>query len=87
MFDMAEYRFKVGDLVRVQIGSVPNVGGALIDATYSRAVDGVYKVSRLMPSLVTGEPRYQIKGCYGQAGRNVEQSFLTPARLFSQPRY
>ena len=84
---MVAYRFQVGDLVRVQIGILPKGGGALIDQTFSKPIGGIYQVTRLMPPSFTGEPRYQIKGCFGQAERIVEQSFLIPAPPFAQPRY
>jgi hypothetical protein len=38
---MAEYRFGIGDLVRVQIGILPKEGGALADET-SKSLDGIY---------------------------------------------
>ena len=84
-FCMAEYRFRVGDLVRVQIGVLPKEGGALLDGT-SKSLDGIYRVTHFLPSLVTDEPRYRIKGCYGQPERVVEQSFLTPVVPFAQSR-
>ena len=84
---MVAYRFQVGELVRVQIGILPREGGALIDQTFSKPIGSIYQVTRLMPPLVTGEPRYQLKGCFGQAERIVEQSFLIAAPPFAQPRY
>jgi hypothetical protein len=82
---MPEYRFKIGDLVRVQIGILPKDGGALLDGT-SKSLDGIYRVTHLLPRLVTDEPRYRIKGCYGQPERVVEEIFLTPVAPFAQPR-
>ena len=82
---MAEYRFGIGELVRVQIGILPREGGALVDGS-SKPLNGIYRVTHFMPSLVTDEPRYRIKGCYGQPERVVEQSFLTPVAPFAQPR-
>lgn len=82
---MADYRFKIGELVRVQIGILPRAGGALVDGT-SKSLDGIYRVTHLLPRLVTDEPRYRIKGCYGQPERVVEESFLTPVAPFVQPR-
>ena len=84
-FRMPEYRFKIGDLVRVQIGIVPKDGGALLGGT-SKSLDGIYRVTHFLPSLVTDEPRYRIKGCYGQPERLVEQTFLAPVAPFAQPR-
>jgi hypothetical protein len=89
---MTEYRFKVGDLVRVNIGVLPKEGGALVDETFTledipKLFNGMYRVIRLVPVLVGDEPRYRIKGCYGQAERVVEESFLTPAMRPVQPRY
>ncbi len=84
---MVEYRFGIGELVRVQIGILPKEGGALIDQTFSKPIGSIYQVTRLMPPSFGGEPRYQIKGCSGQAERIVEQSFLSPAPPFAQPRY
>ncbi len=82
---MAEYRFGIGDLVRVQIGILPKEGGALVDGT-SKSLDGIYRVTHFLPRLVTDEPRYRIKGCYGQPERVVEQHFLSPVAPFAQPR-
>ncbi len=82
---MADYRFGIGDLVRVQIGILPKEGGALIDGT-SKSLGGIYRVTHFLPSLVSDEPRYRIRGCYGQAERVVEQSFLTPVARFAQHR-
>ena len=81
---MADYRFGIGDLVRVQIGILPKEGGALVDGT-SKSLDGIYRVTHFLPSLVTDEPRYRIRGCYGQPERVVEQSFLAPVARFAQP--
>ncbi len=83
---MAEYRFKVGEPVRVQIGISPKEGGPLVDET-SKPLNGIYQVISLVPVLVGDEPRYRIKGCFGQAERVVEESFLAPAMRVAQPRY
>ena len=88
---MTEYRFRIGDLVRVQIGVSPKEGGALVEETFTledipKLFNGMYRVIRLVPVLVGDEPRYRIKGCYGQPERVVEQSFLTPVAPFAQPR-
>jgi hypothetical protein len=90
-FSMAEYRFGIGDLVRVQIGILPKEGGALVEETFTleetfKLFNGMYRVIRLVPVLVGDEPRYRIRGCYGQPERVVEQSFLTPIAAFPQPR-
>ena len=82
---MAEYRFGIGELVRVQIGIIPREGRASVDGS-SKPLNRIYRVTQFMPSLVTDEPRYRIKGCYGQPERVVEQSFLTPVAPFAQPR-
>ena len=89
---MAEYRFKVGELVRVQIGISPKEGGALVEETFTledipKLFKSMYRVIRLVPVLVGDEPRYRVKGCYGQAERVVEESFLAPAMRLAQPRY
>ncbi len=88
---MTEYRFRIGDLVRVQIGVIPKEGGALVEETFTleetfKLFNGMYRVIRLVPVLVGDEPRYRIKGCYGQPERVVGESFLTPGRPV-QPRY
>ena len=83
---MPEYRFKIGDVVLVQIGILPKDGGALLDGT-SKSLDGIYRVTHFLPSLVTDEPRYRIRGCYGQPERVVGESSLTPRRRPVQPRY
>ena len=82
---MAEYRFRIGELVRVQIGIRPKEGGAFVDGT-SKSLDGLYRVTHLLPSLITDEPRYRIKGCHGQPERVVEQNFLTSVAPPAQPR-
>ncbi len=89
---MTEYRFRIGDLVRVQIGVIPKEGGALVEETFTledtfKLFNGMYRVIRLVPVLVGDEPRYRVKGCYGQAERVVGESFLTPGRRPVQPRY
>ncbi len=83
---MVTYRFKVGDLVRVQIGISPGEGGTSLENIF-KSFNGMYRVVSLVPVLVGDEPRYRIKGCYGQAERVVEESFLTPAMRPVQPRY
>jgi hypothetical protein len=83
---MAEYRFKVGELVRVQIGVSPKEGRTLANWASTRPLDGIYRVTRLMPVLVTDEPHYRIKGCFSRVERVVGESFLTPALPFAQPR-
>ena len=85
-FSMAEYRFGIGDLVRVQIGILPKEGEASLEEIF-KLFNGMYRVIRLVPVLVGDEPRYRIKGCYGQAERVVEESFLAPAMRLAQPRY
>jgi hypothetical protein len=80
---MVEYRFKVGELVRVQIGISPKEGGALVEETFTleeifKLFNGMYRVIGLVPVLVGDEPRYRVKGCFGQAERVVGESFLTP---------
>jgi hypothetical protein len=62
---MPDYRFKIGELVRVQIGVLPKEGGALVYGT-SKPLDGIYRETHLLPRLVTDEPCYRIKGCYDQ---------------------
>ena len=89
---MTEYRFRIGDLVRVQIGVIPKEGGALVEETFTledipKLFKGMYRVIGLVPVLVGDEPRYRVKGCYGQAERVVEESFLAPAMRLAQPRY
>ncbi len=82
---MAEYRFGIGELVRVQIGILPKEGGASLEEIF-KLFNGMYRVIGLVPVLVGDEPRYRIRGCYGQPERVVEQSFLTPVAPFAQPR-
>jgi hypothetical protein len=83
---MTEYRYKVGELVRVQIGTSPQEGGSSLEGIFE-SFNGMYRVIRLVPVLVGDEPRYRVKGCYGQAERVVEESFLAPAMRLAQPRY
>ncbi len=89
---MTEYRFKVGDLVRVQIGVSPKEGGPLVEETFTledtfKLFNGMYRVISLVPVLVGDEPRYRVKGCFGQAERVVGERFLAPAMRLVQPRY
>jgi hypothetical protein len=83
---MTEYRYKVGELVRVQIGTSPQEGGSSLEDIF-KSFNGMYRVIRFVPVLVGDEPRYRIKGCYGQAERVVEESFLAPAMRLAEPRY
>src|ERR671921_461316 len=71
LLGMADYRFGIGELVRVQIGTSPKEGGTSLEEI-SKLFNGMYRVIRLVPVLVGDEPRYRIKGCYGQPERVVE---------------
>jgi hypothetical protein len=84
---MAEHRFKVGDLVRVQvsISKQPDAETANV-ATLSRS-SGIHKVTRLLLMSLDGEPLYQVRGSGGQRESVVRESQLTSATHFPQPRY
>jgi len=83
---MAGHRFKVGDLVRVQVGVGPRPDtGKLGDVARTRP-SGIHEVIRLLPSMVDGEPRYLLKGCAGQPERIMRESELASAVHFPQPR-
>jgi hypothetical protein len=82
---MAERRFKVGDLVRVQVGKRPNAGAT--NAVSLKRPSGIYEVTRLLPGLSKGQSLYQIRGSGGQPEFVVRESELTSAVHFLQPRY
>ena len=83
---MAEHRFRVGDLVRVQgsISKQPDAWAANV-VTLSRS-SGIHEVTRLLPLSLDGEPLYQVRGSGGQRERVVRESELAPAVHFPQPR-
>ncbi len=75
---MAKYLFKVGDLVRLQIGILPKEGATLVDGTL-KPLKGIYEVTDLVPVLSNEEPRYRVRGCSNQVERVVGESFLIRA--------
>jgi hypothetical protein len=83
---MVEYRFRVGDLVRVWVSVGARPGEGVINSTTKNHISGIYEVTSLLPSLPSGEPQYQIKGCSGQGERIVQQSQLASAVHFPQSR-
>jgi hypothetical protein len=83
---MAEYRFRVGDLVRLQIGILPKEGATVVDGTF-KPLKGIYEVTHLVPVRVGEEPRYWVRGLSSQVERVVGESFLIPAVRSVQPRY
>jgi hypothetical protein len=90
--DMAEHRFRVGDLVRVRASAAVSASlgvqrtAAIVDGLARSRTDGLHEVTRLLPELSDGEPQYRIKGCNGRPERVVRESELTPAAYSAQPR-
>ena len=82
---MAEYRFKVGDLVRLQIGILSKEGATVLDGTF-KPLKGIYEVTDLVPVPANEEPRYRVRGCSSRVERVVGESFLTPLGRPVQPR-
>jgi hypothetical protein len=83
---MTGHRFKVGDLVRVQAGVDPKPDKGKLDEVAGIRPSGIHEVTRLLPSMVDGEPQYLIKGCAGQPERIMRESELASAVHFPQPR-
>lgn len=83
---MAEHRFKVGDLVRVQVGISLKPAKGSLDAVTCNRPSSIHEVTRLLPSMGNGEPQYLIKGCAGQPERIIGESQLTSAVYVPQPR-
>jgi hypothetical protein len=83
---MAEHRFRVGDLVRVGAGVDAKPDKSSFAAGSCNHPSGIHEVTRLLPSMGSGEPQYLIKGCSGQPERNIGESQLTSAVHFPQPR-
>jgi hypothetical protein len=83
---MAEHRFRVGDLVRVQvsISQQPNAGTANVVALNRSS--GIHEVTRLLPTQSGAEPLYQVRGSGGQRERVVRESELIAAVHSPQPR-
>ncbi len=82
---MAEYRFRVGDLVRLQIGILPKEGATVVDGTF-KPLKGIYEVTDVVPVRVGEEPRYRVRGLSSQAERVVGASFLVPVVRPVEPR-
>jgi hypothetical protein len=82
---MTPYRFKVGDLVRVQVSASAYPSESFLDTIIHQQPKGVHEVTRLMPRLVNDEPQYRIKGPDGQE-RVVRDSQLVAAAHHPQPR-
>ncbi len=83
---MAEHRFRVGDLVRVQ-GSVckqPSAGATNVVALNRSS--GIHQVTRLLPGPLDAEPLYQVRAGSAEREHVVKESELIPAVYFPQPR-
>jgi hypothetical protein len=83
---MTEYRFRVGDLVRVWVSVNARPGEGVIDAVTKNHISGIYEVTGLLPSMGNGEPQYRIKCCADRGERVVRESQLASAVHFPQPR-
>ena len=86
-FSMAEHRYTVGDLVRVQ-GSVAvgmhSVEGTL-DQLSSRRLKGIYEITRLLPGLDSGAPRYQVRSCDDQVHGDQASYVVLESQLIALP--
>jgi hypothetical protein len=84
---MAEHRYRIGDLVRVQgsVGvSLHSVEGNL-DQLSSNRLKGVYEISRLLPELDNGTPQYQIRSCGDQAHGDQASYVVPETQLIALP--
>ena len=82
---MAEHRFRVGDLVRVQVSVSTQPGaGATNIVTFNRS-SGIHEVIRLLPVRWNAEPLYQVKGSGGQRERVVRERDIVSVVRFPQP--
>ena len=75
---MAEHRFHIGDLVRVQDPASPKPADAFVDAILRSSMLGIYEVTSLLPDA-RGEPQYRLKGIAGWLERAVRESQMAPA--------
>jgi hypothetical protein len=80
---MAERKFKVGDLVRVERNASLSLAEALLDdlsvaASTRGQATGIYEVMACLPA-VEGQFQYRIRGQSQQPQRIVLESQLTPA--------
>ncbi len=83
---MAGHRFRVGDLVRVQVSVCKQPSAGVTNVVTLGRSSGIHEVTRLLPVSSDGEPLYQIRGGGGQRERVVRESEITPAVHFPQPR-
>jgi hypothetical protein len=84
---MAEYRFRVGDLVRVQVSVSKQPNARATNVVTLNRSSGIHEVTRLLPVPSGAEPLYQVKGCGGQRECVVRESELIPATRAPQPRH
>ena len=86
-FSMAEHRYTVGDLVRVQ-GSVAvglqSVQGTL-DQLSSRRLKGIYEITRLLPGPDNGTPQYQVRSCDDQVHGDQASYVVLESQLIALP--
>ncbi len=83
---MAGHRFRVGDLVRVQVSVCKQPSAGVTNVVTLGRSSGIHEVTRLLPVSSDGEPLYQIRGGGGQRERVVRESELPPAVYLPQPR-
>jgi hypothetical protein len=83
---MTEYRFKIGDLVRVWVSVSARPGEGVVDAITKNHISGIYEVTGLLPSMGNGEPQYLIKCCADRGELIVRESQLASAVHFPQSR-
>ena len=83
---MAEHRFRLGDLVRVQVSITKQLNAEATNVVSLSRSSGIHEVTRLLPMSRDGEPLYQVRGGGGQRERVVRESELAPAVYDPQPR-
>ncbi len=83
---MAEHRFRVGDLVRVQVSARTQLGAGTTNIVTFNRSSGIHEVTRLLPAPSGGEPLYQVRGSGGQRESVVSESQLIPASRPPLPR-
>lgn len=82
---MAEHRFRVGELVRVQVSVSAQPGAGRTNVVALNRSSGIHEVTRLLPVRWDAEPLYQVKGSGGQRERVIRESEIVSVVRFPQP--
>jgi hypothetical protein len=87
MLSMTEHRYTLGDLVCVRMSArVHPVGVGRSSAEINdNGPSGIHEITRRLPELVRGEPRYVIRSCADQADYVVRESELMAPPLPPKP--